>query len=314
MRIITWIGLAGLLATTALGQVQYDRACYRAAIPPGAHDAEGIATILDERTIQVDHFTYDGTAPAVYFYLGATDDYGDFVNGIPIGPLLDRAYNDESITLELPQGQTLDGYGAISVWCAAFNVNFSSASFAAPTYPRACQQATFTTHFHDVEGVATIFDERTIHVSDFNYDGTGISVYFYLGEENSTGSFNSGIAIGPELVRPMAYNEEHVTVELPMGQSLDGYGAISVWCVAVGVSFGDGTFSKAPADFDIDGDVDGDDVSTFAGCSSGPAVPVGANCAEADLDGDGDADQSDFGLIQGCLSGADEAADIACAD
>ena len=34
--------------------------------------------------------------------------------------------------LLLPEGTTLDGYGAISVWCAQVSVNFSSASFVNP--------------------------------------------------------------------------------------------------------------------------------------------------------------------------------------
>lgn len=118
-----------LIAEAAIAGEGYPRADWAAYMPPGAHRAEGVATIVDERTIRVDYFTYDGTAPAVYFYLGETDTHGDFVRGIPIGPELERAYDDETVTVQLPEGQTLDGYGAISVWCAEFDVNFTSASF-----------------------------------------------------------------------------------------------------------------------------------------------------------------------------------------
>lgn len=44
-----------------------------ADIPLRSHLAQGVATILDERTIQVEHFTFDGAGPAVYFYLGDED-------------------------------------------------------------------------------------------------------------------------------------------------------------------------------------------------------------------------------------------------
>ncbi len=124
------LGALVLLVIPALANGQgYPRAGWIADIPPGAHDAEGFATIVDERTIRVDHFTYDGTAPAVYFYLGETNTNQDFANGIPIGPQLDRPYEDETVVVQLPEGETLDGYGAISVWCEAVNVNFSSAAF-----------------------------------------------------------------------------------------------------------------------------------------------------------------------------------------
>ena len=62
-----------------------------ADIPPGFHSVEALVTIIDEGTLQVEHFTYDGTAPLVYFYLGASDDDAAFENGLQLAPLLDRA-------------------------------------------------------------------------------------------------------------------------------------------------------------------------------------------------------------------------------
>jgi len=120
------------VAGQPFGDDPYERAGWVADMPPGAHMAQGIATIVDERTIRVDHFTYDGTAPQVYFYLGATDSYASFLAGIPIGPELDQAFDDETVTVQLPEGETLDGWGAISVWCAEFDVNFTSAAFVPP--------------------------------------------------------------------------------------------------------------------------------------------------------------------------------------
>ena len=118
--------------SAASADAGYPRAGWVAPLAPGAHMSRGLATIIDERTIQVDHFYYDGTAPAVYFYLGETNTQTAFVNGIPIGPHLDHAFADATVTVQLPVGQTLDGYGALSVWCADFQANFTSASFRCP--------------------------------------------------------------------------------------------------------------------------------------------------------------------------------------
>jgi len=90
-------------------------------------------------------------------------------------------------------------------------------------------------------------------------------------------------------------------------------------------------FPTAKADFDADGDVDGDDLTVFEACATGPAIPY--NLAElpesdpgctltpdgnghiaADFDEDNDVDQSDFGSFQRCYSGAGSTADSACAD
>jgi hypothetical protein len=58
------------------------------------------------------------------------------------------------------------------------------------------------------------------------------------------------------------------------------------------------------ADFDGDGDVDGEDFAMFAACRSGPAVPVALGCDRYDADGDDDVDQDDFGAFQLRLTGA----------
>jgi hypothetical protein len=70
------------------------------------------------------------------------------------------------------------------------------------------------------------------------------------------------------------------------------------------------------ADFNHDSDVDGDDLSVFTSCISGPMIqPAGtATCRQADFDEDNDVDQSDFGLFQRCFSGPGNRADIHCLD
>ena len=169
-----------LLALAATAQAGYPRAGWVANVPPGDHDAQCIATIVDEVTIQVDHFTYDGTAPAVYFYLGATDSDPAFESGLQVPPLLDRAYDDESITLTLPAGQTLDGYTAISVWCAEFSVNFSSAPFEAPPAPgdlncdgmiNAFDIDPFVLALTDPDAYAAAYPDCDSSLADVNGDG-----------------------------------------------------------------------------------------------------------------------------------------------
>jgi len=53
-----------------------------------------------------------------------------------------------------------------------------------------------------------------------------------------------------------------------------------------------------PGDCDGDGDVDLDDLGTFAQCITGPGTPHGPDCACADIDGDEDGDLADFAAFQ----------------
>jgi hypothetical protein len=69
-----------------------------------------------------------------------------------------------------------------------------------------------------------------------------------------------------------------------------------------------------PGDFDIDGDVDQDDVDAIMACLTGAAIPVVPDCEAMDLDGDNDSDIDDYGMVQRCLSGENNPGDPSCAD
>lgn len=120
-----------------------------------------------------------------------------------------------------------------------YMILLSASAFA--VYPRAGYQAELSMQSHGVSGTVTLVDENTLLVENFNYDGGGIVVYFYLGAEDTDAAFSSGLEIGSDLFGTVFSNDELI-VHLPGATTLDGYTAISVWCVAAGVSFGSGTF------------------------------------------------------------------------
>lgn len=292
--------IVSFAGTAARADIPYHRAGWTASIPPGSHAVQGLVTIIDERTLHVENFTYDGGGPSVYFYLGATDTDADFENGLQIQPLLTgTVYNDDTLTLTLPPGETLEGYGAISVWCEDFSVNFSSAEFLAPDfpYPRAGWIANIPPGLHAVQGKATIINERVLHVEDFTYDGGGPAVYFYLGATDSHADFVSGLGI-PPLLTGTVFAGDSVVVGLPAGANLDGYGAISVWCVDFSVSFSSASFEAPP--------LDPYDYAAFFDCLAGPdAQPAPTSPASPqdcldvfDCDHDSDIDLADFSIFQ----------------
>ncbi len=95
------------------------------------HDIGGTVTVLDDRTLEVTNFTYDGGGPSVYFYTGNNGDYSPRGGGQLIGPQLNgRPWTgDETITITLPANVTLDDFDGISVWCDIFFANFGDAIF-----------------------------------------------------------------------------------------------------------------------------------------------------------------------------------------
>ena len=101
-----------------------------AVMPPGSHDSSGTATIVDDCTVEVTHFNFDGGGVDVRFYGGVG---GDYAAGFAISDdIFGTAFSDEAVTLTLPEGKTFDDMDGISVWCVAFDVSFSDALFEAP--------------------------------------------------------------------------------------------------------------------------------------------------------------------------------------
>ncbi len=92
-----------------------------------AHDVSGTLTVIDDRTLQITNFNYDGDGVVVFFYTG-TD--GNYAAGEEIGLQLNgRPYVNETITLTIPDNLTLDDFNGISVWCVPFFANFGDARF-----------------------------------------------------------------------------------------------------------------------------------------------------------------------------------------
>jgi mono/diheme cytochrome c family protein len=99
--------------------------------------------------------------------------------------------------------------------------------------------AELETFFHNVGGTAEIVDDCTVVISNFTYDGTGIDVRIYGGQD---GDYDNGFAMTDDLLLNGGYDGVTLVAKLPDGESMEDLDGISVWCVDVGVDFGSGLF------------------------------------------------------------------------
>ncbi|GFX81075.1 hypothetical protein TNCV_1910681 [Trichonephila clavipes] len=88
-----------------------------------AHDVEGRVYAVDDRTIYIKGFQYDGQGPDAFFWAGSTSkpDPSGFIIPDEKGkkvPL--QAYRDKDLLLRLPDGKTLRNIKWIAVWCRKF--------------------------------------------------------------------------------------------------------------------------------------------------------------------------------------------------
>jgi len=97
-----------------------------------SHDVAGTATIIDDCTIELTNFSYDGGGPAVYFYGGIGHQYTED-SAFIIGDLLTgTVYSGDTVSLTLPEGKTFDDLTGIGVWCVDFAVDFGNVEFLMP--------------------------------------------------------------------------------------------------------------------------------------------------------------------------------------
>ena len=95
-----------------------------------AHDVAGTVTILDDRTIQVTDFIFDGGGVNVFFYVGNDGRFDSAAGGRPLGPqLVGTRQTGGTITLTLPDDLTLDDFNGLSVWCVPFSASFGEVDF-----------------------------------------------------------------------------------------------------------------------------------------------------------------------------------------
>ena len=94
------------------------------------HGISGTAHIVNNRTIELRNFFYDGTGPAVYVYVDpaapAGGSWGTSISGL-IG--LGQPYVNTNLTFTLPDGLDLEDVNYISIWCVQFSVDFGSGMF-----------------------------------------------------------------------------------------------------------------------------------------------------------------------------------------
>ena len=106
------------------------------------------------------------------------------------------------------------------------------------SHPLVGRSAEFSNFSHAISGTLTVLDDRTLQVSNFNYDAGGVNVFFYTGQD---GDFFNGQAIGPRLNRLTPYINETITLTIPDNLTLDDFNGLSVWCIPFNISFGDAT-------------------------------------------------------------------------
>ncbi|MFK7930507.1 MAG: DM13 domain-containing protein [Myxococcota bacterium] len=104
---------------------------WQAPLVGTAHDVAGTAVLVDENTLEIRDFIYDGGGLNARFFLLPAG--GDFNRDIELTDNLVGSPSDgQTLTLTIPDGVAQEDWNAITLWCIPAGVSFGTGVFEAP--------------------------------------------------------------------------------------------------------------------------------------------------------------------------------------
>jgi cytochrome c553 len=99
-------------------------------INTGEGQVSGFVTMVDDCTLELSDFSYDGNGIDVRVFGSKVKT---FRPGFAMGPnLVNRRFMKQKLTVQLPAGKTLDDLDWVSIWCTKARADFGSGPFLAP--------------------------------------------------------------------------------------------------------------------------------------------------------------------------------------
>jgi hypothetical protein len=224
-----------------------------------AHDGRGLATIYrtadGKRTLRLTQFE-TSNGPELHLYLVAANDAKDDATVkragfISLGPLKG---NKGDQNYEIPDDVDLSKYGAVTVWCKRFGVNFTTAPLvtadmpaaastadAMPASPEPVAAGSFHSNAHETKGSATIYRRtdgtRVLRLADFETsNGPDVRVYLVAApdvNDDATVTRAGFVELGK-----LKGNKGDQNYEIPANVDLGKYRSVTIWCKRFSVNFG----------------------------------------------------------------------------
>ncbi|XP_048001488.1 protein Skeletor, isoforms B/C [Leguminivora glycinivorella] len=223
-----------------------------------AHGIRGQVYAVDENTVFVRGFAYDGTGPDAYFWVGDTPQPSP--EGVPIpypedyttrDPPILTAHTNTDILLRLPGGKRLKDIKWLSVWCRRFTVNFGDVFIPPgldPPRPRVLPELKRLAHGLR-SGNISVLDAKTFYIPNLHYDGAGPDAYFWVGNGSEPNPFGTKVPSESGSLNPLrGYQGEDIEIQLPGKLTAYDIDWLAVWCVEYRHNFG---HVYIPKDLDV---------------------------------------------------------------
>ncbi|EJD75439.1 DOMON domain-containing protein [Loa loa] len=249
--------LSGSAADSNLTINSYDPeyGVYIGELPdPSDADIKGRVYIVNETTLQVINFTYNGKAPDLYFWLDQSD--APSVDGLKIPSFefgvapIGLYKNAERVVLVLPGLHKISSFKSFSLFCLKFEHNFGTVSIPDTVVipkPQFLATELRGSRYNVGSGPILIIDRRTIKIFGFTFDGDKApDGYFFVGRGPNV-AHDSGVKVsirGRDTAGMItAMNERYrggqdIIIDLPVEYDINHIDWLSVYCYKFRVDFG----------------------------------------------------------------------------
>ncbi|KAG9510585.1 Protein Skeletor, isoforms D/E, partial [Fragariocoptes setiger] len=212
-----------------------------------SNGVSGDVFAVDEQTLFIKNFNYDGQAPDAYFW-SSTSSPLPSADGFIVPdekgstkPL--ERYHNKDVVLRLPEGRTLREIRWLSIWCRQMKLNFGeilvTPSVIIPQPIEIAPLASVGSHqLHS--GPITIIDAQTFLVPELVYDPLATSAYFWLAR-GSKGLVPNGLQLKDEngSASPLRkYNGETVVLSVPDDYTIYDFDYFGIWNADLQLAYG----------------------------------------------------------------------------
>ncbi|KAI4491509.1 PREDICTED: protein Skeletor, isoforms B/C [Polistes canadensis] len=208
------------------------------------HQVSGELYAVDEYTLLLTSFSYDGNGADTFFWAGASNRPGPQGFIVPdewgktnvLGRYLNRDF-----TLSLPENKKITDIKWFAVYDLASQNTFGDVYIPEEFDPPAPQKISqLSKRSHDVSSQSiVILDSKTISIPQFTYDGNGNDTFFWVGLGPQPSSKGTKVPDEYGYLDPLrAYKKEDIIIQLPGEMTVFNVDWLSVFDVKTKSNYG----------------------------------------------------------------------------
>ena len=214
------IPLLVLLATRQIWASDYQGA-YMGKLNSYSHQVNGDVYTIDEFTLLIKNFFYDGLSQDAFFWAGSSirpSNKGFIVPSEDGRTNRLQRYTNRDITIRMPDDRRITSIRWLSIWDIRGSKNLGDIiipeGFEPPTAKKISE---FSRIAHGVKSeTVTLINSRSIGIQQLYYDGLGTNTFFFVGIGPQPNPAGTRVPDETGALEPLgAYEGEDIVLELP---------------------------------------------------------------------------------------------------